>query len=308
MLQLIRVLQVLSNLSKTKFITAARLADEMEVSTRTIVRDIQSLKDAGAPIVSTSEGYKLEDSSWVSNLSMSGEERFVMLAGLQMVSQTKDPGLKRIAIRLNEKLLGGTNIVGTAPVLAGPTYAEEENLKKVRRLRMAVDLRKWVTFNYSKPGSVQPEPKEIRPVAVFFRRHAFYLSGFPKELEEPRMYRINRIKNLMVLKESFKALDFDIKSYLNDAFEFFATGPVDEVVIKFEKSVAPFISELVWHPRQMLEPQDDGSLIFRLKISINQEIVRWILQYGGECEVLSPEILREMVKEQAQRMNHIYNH
>ena len=308
MLQLIRILQVLANLSQTRTVTASELASELEVSSRTIIRDVQSLKDAGAPIISTAEGYKLEEASWISNLSMSGEEKFVMLAGLQMVVQSKDPSLQRIARRLTEKLLGGTNIVGTAPVLAGPVHQEDENLKKVRRLRVAVDMKKWVFFNYMKPNSKEAEAKEIRPLAVFFRRHAFYLVGFPKELEEPRMYRINRIQNLAIQKESFKSVSFDIKSYLEDAFEFFASGPVEEVVIKFDKSVAPFISELVWHPRQRLEPLPDGGLIFRLKVSINQEIVRWILQYGGECEVVSPKILRDMVKEQAVRMSHIYNH
>jgi predicted DNA-binding transcriptional regulator YafY len=307
MLQLIRIMQVLANLSQTRTITANELARELEVSSRTIIRDIQSLKDAGAPILSTPEGYKLEEASWISSLSMSGEEKFVMLAGLQMVVQSKDPSLQRIASRLTEKLLGGTNILGTTPVLSGPTHHEEENLKKVRRLRVAVDMRKWVTFNYVKPNSSKAEFKDIRPLAVFFRRHAFYLVGFPKELEQPRMYRINRIKNLAIQKESFKSVDFDIQSYLDDAFEFFASGPVEEVVIMFDKSVAPFISELVWHPRQKLEPLPDGSLRFSLKVSINQEIVRWILQYGGECEVISPKILRDMVKEQAVRMSHIYN-
>lgn len=307
MLQLIRVLQVMSNLSRTRFTTATRLAEEMEVSTRTIVRDIQSLKDAGAPIISTIEGYKIEDSSWSTSLSMTGEERFVMLAGLQMVSQTKDPSLKRISSRLGEKLFGSSGMLDATPIFAGPTHIEEENLKKTRRLRFAVDMRKWVSFNYTKPGNKDSDFKEIRPVAVFFRRHSFYLVGFPKDLDEPRMYRINRIKNLSISKESFKILDFNVQSYLDDAFEFFSTGPIEEVVINFNKSVAPFITELIWHPRQVLEQKDDGSVTFKLKISVNQEIVRWILQYGGECEVLSPKILRDMVKEQAQRMNHIYN-
>lgn len=307
MLQLIRVLQVMSNLSRTRFTTATRLAEEMEVSTRTIVRDIQSLKDAGAPIISTIEGYKLEDSSWSTSLSMTGEERFVMLAGLQMVSQTRDPSLKRISARLSDKLFGSSGMLGTTPMLSGPTYIEEENLKKTRRLRFAVDMRKWVNFNYNKPGQKDADFKEIRPVAVFFKRHSFYLAGFPKDLDEPRMYRINRIKNLSISKESFNVLDFDIQSYLDDAFEFFATGPVEEVQIVFKKSVAPFITELIWHPRQELVQNDDGSVTFKLKISVNQEIVRWIMQYGGECEVVSPKILRDMVKEQAQRMNHIYN-
>lgn len=307
MLQLLRVLQVLANLSPSKFMKASDLASELEVSARTIIRGVQSLKDAGAPIISTSEGYKLEEVGWVSNLSMSGEEKFVMLAGLQMVIQSKDPSLQRIANRLIEKLVGGTNIIGTTPVLAGPTHQEDENLKKVRRLRVAVDMKKWVTFNYNKPHSLEADFKEIRPLAVFFRRHAFYLVGFPKDLDEPRMYRINRIQNLAMMKESFRAVGFDIQTYLDDAFEFFASGPVEEVVIRFDKSVAPFISELVWHPRQKLTPLPDGGLKFELRVSINQEIVRWILQYGGECEVLSPKILRDMVKEQAVRMSHIYN-
>ena len=53
----------------------------------------------------------------------------------------------------------------------------------------------------------------------------------------------------------------------------------------------------MWHPSQELDEQADGSLVMRLRVAGEGDLVRWILQHGARVEVREPEWLRERVGE-----------
>jgi predicted DNA-binding transcriptional regulator YafY len=58
----------------------------------------------------------------------------------------------------------------------------------------------------------------------------------------------------------------------------------------------------VWHPTQVLEPQPDGSLIFCAEVAGLEEIRFWVLKWGADATVLTPEALREAIVREATRM------
>lgn len=68
-----------------------------------------------------------------------------------------------------------------------------------------------------------------------------------------------------------------------------------DVVLRFSAAQASYIQERVWHLSQQLEAQADGSLILRFRASGRFEIVRWILGWGEEVEVVEPLDLRQEV-------------
>ena len=63
-------------------------------------------------------------------------------------------------------------------------------------------------------------------------------------------------------------------------------------MIRFSVGVARRAAETRWHPSQELEPQDDGTLIWRGLVSGMREIKIWILGWGADAEVLEPPQLR----------------
>jgi len=74
--------------------------------------------------------------------------------------------------------------------------------------------------------------------------------------------------------------------------------PVADVVVRFSPAVAKRAAETRWHPSQVIEEQDDGSLLWRGKVAGLREIRIWILGWGAEAEVLEPAELRAEVASQ----------
>ena len=79
-------------------------------------------------------------------------------------------------------------------------------------------------------------------------------------------------------------------------------GEETEVVVKFDANIAPLIKEVNWHPTQRIKDLSDGSIIYTVTVYGTKEIGLWILGYGHQAEVLSPEILRKEIAASAKKM------
>lgn len=80
-----------------------------------------------------------------------------------------------------------------------------------------------------------------------------------------------------------------------------------DIKIKFFPTIASKIKEKIWHHTQSIKELNDGSVIISFKLNSLKEIMKWILQYGRHCKVISPQILRKMVKEELQLTAKLYS-
>jgi predicted DNA-binding transcriptional regulator YafY len=70
------------------------------------------------------------------------------------------------------------------------------------------------------------------------------------------------------------------------------------VTVRFDRKVAGYIKEKIWHHTQRIEPQKDGSIIFSAEVAGTDEIKAWVMSWGRHAEILEPEFLRrEVVQE-----------
>lgn len=304
MLPLIRLLQIAYSIGESKK-TARELSEEFEISPRRVIRDIDKLRDAGWPIVSSYSGYSISHPSPISNLALSGEEKFIIATGLQMIIDRKDPSLSKSAKRIYGKLMGEDYSEGSYHL--GKSDVDGNDIKKIERLRVAVDMVKMIKFSYNRPGAEKEYERLVKPYAVFFKRHSYYLVATPHDKDIFIMYRVSRITDLALTRDTFKKIDFNLKEYLEDAFELVVSGPIEEVELLFKSQVRTYVTELVWHPRHILSINEDGSVNFKLRVSINNEILRWILSFGDDCIVLKPASLRDMVFETSKKMQETYS-
>ncbi len=79
------------------------------------------------------------------------------------------------------------------------------------------------------------------------------------------------------------------------------------ISIRFDAAVAPRVAETQWHPSQVLEMADDGTLLWRARVSGVLEIRSWILGWGRDAEVLEPAELRDWVARQHRDAGDLYS-
>ena len=81
------------------------------------------------------------------------------------------------------------------------------------------------------------------------------------------MFVLDRIKMLNVTDRTFEVPgDFDLETYMRSPFRVIHDRPV-KVTVRFDKKVAGYVKEKIWHHTQRIEPQKDGSIIFSAEVA-----------------------------------------
>jgi predicted DNA-binding transcriptional regulator YafY len=178
---------------------------------------------------------------------------------------------------------------------------DERFSANVRLLTRAWAERRVVTIDYA-PANYEvgaaPRRATVRPYLLepSLQTHALYLIGFDEEREALRTFKIERIRTAALTPRTFEPADpAATTSALRAAWDIIADQPPIEILLRFAPGVAARVLEATWHPTQSVETETDGSLRWRATVSGTIEVRLWILQWGDDVEVLSPDSLRDDV-------------
>ncbi len=203
-----RLFQIIQLLRRHKVATARTLAEELEVSERTVYRDISDLVSSGVPIEGEAGvGYVLRRGFDLPPLMFTEQEIEALVLGVRVVSSWSDPALARAAnealarveAALPERLrvrLGDTRLY--APAFS----AQPDVLKRLGDIRAASDARRKVWLHYRDVGEVETE-RVVRPLGLFFWGSKWTLTAWCELRNDFRAFRIDRIADSRTLEETF---------------------------------------------------------------------------------------------------------
>ncbi|MDG1431115.1 MAG: WYL domain-containing protein [Paracoccaceae bacterium] len=174
----------------------------------------------------------------------------------------------------------------------GPTVALKPSVTDavIEALRGPLQLR----VRYRAEDS---EPRVLEPHGLLLGHRSYLVARQLERGEAILNFRMDRIHSAEVLEESF-TLDpgFSLEDYASKAFGVYQDPEqYGEVVWHFAPEAAERAAEFRFHPTQIVEPQDDGSLIIRFHAAGWLEMAWHLYQWGDKVEVLAPEGLRELV-------------
>jgi predicted DNA-binding transcriptional regulator YafY len=146
-------------------------------------------------------------------------------------------------------------------------------------------------IRYLKPADDAPVGRTVRPYALAHAEGAWYLLAYCELSEEVRIFRIDRILEAAPTGVPFQVPDdFDGGEYL-DGSRVYRGAEETTVRVRYSPRIARWISE-----REGADPSADGSLTVTHRVADPHWIVRHVLQYGPDAEVLEPEEVRGWVR------------
>lgn len=152
-------------------------------------------------------------------------------------------------------------------------------------------------IRYLKPHEESPEAREVEPYVVVHAEGHWYALGRSPEKDEVRAFRLDRIIEVEPTDERFDVPErLDVEGYLSGEAVFF-TEEETEVEVRYGPAVARWILE-----RGVGEAQADGSVVVRHRVADLGWLVRHVLRYGEEAEVIGPANLRQKVREVVGRL------
>lgn len=164
----------------------------------------------------------------------------------------------------------------------------EDEKKNFELLKAGIMNYNCVTFSYyNNKGEVSK--RIIEPYKLVFKGNKWYVYGYCRKRNDFRFFKLTRIEELEILKETFIKND-NIHMDLNYTVESVETV---RVKLKIKMSAAPRVYDEF--RKGIIKPYGD-SLIVEADIPQNQWIYNYFLGYGDEIEILEPEIMRKEFK------------
>ncbi|WP_017303321.1 helix-turn-helix transcriptional regulator [Spirulina subsalsa] len=300
--------------------TSQTLADCLEVSDRTIRNDLAFLRDRlSAPLkYSKTQGWHYTDPHWrLPSIALSQGELFALILGARMLEayagSAYEPELRSSIEQLSQRLPEQTWInlqqLADERIIFRSGAVLNLNPETWTQLISACQNNQSVWMRYFAATRNQESERIIDPYLLhIYRGTNPYVIGFCQKRQEMRWFRVDRIKALRILDQTFvRDPNFDPKTYLNQIFQHEVGGFPVAIAIWFDAATAPFIRERRWHITQDIEEHPDGSLTLHLVTSGLNDLKRWVLGYGKGAKVKKPPELVALVKAELEGMIQHYD-
>lgn len=205
--RLFRIVEYLK--ARKQAVTADSLAEELEVSVRTIYRDINDLSLSGVPIIGEAGvGYLLDKHYVLRPLMFDIDELDALMLGAQMVESWGDSELAKSARKATDKISAilpdslTSDILGSV-MFSLPSQAKTKISIDFVGLRKAIRLRQFVQFSYKTEDSVASE-RSIRPLCLCFFGPVWLVTGWCELRQNFRNFRLDRMNNMTISGDVFE--------------------------------------------------------------------------------------------------------
>ena len=204
-----RLFQLVQIIRGRRLTTAAFLAQRLEVSERTVYRDVADLQHQGVPIEGEAGvGYRLGAGFELPPLMFTQDEASALVAAARLAQSWVDPALARDIETGLGKILSvlppAARVSAEALALYAPALGLGDALRaRLQVLREAVQARQKLRLHY-RDVSGDASERTVRPLGCFYWGRVWTLSTWCELRNDFRGFRIDRMDAVDVLPERFR--------------------------------------------------------------------------------------------------------
>lgn len=285
-----RLFKILYYLLDHGHATARELADQFEVSLRTIYRDIDALSGSGIPLYTEqgrNGGIWLMEEFVLERALFSEEEQKSILAALQSLDATQFIHPEHVLDKLSALFRVNSDQWLEADFSRWGD-ASNDNMK-FEELKTSIIHHKCVNITYT---GVHGEIRNrvVEPLKLMFKSTSWYLKAYCREKQNYRIFKLTRILNLTILDESFSPRTFPAQ-----------TGPPPQscisILLHFPKEMAYRVYDEF--DVSQIRRQNNGDFIVTAQMPEDEWLIGFLLSFGPLVEIVEPAYLRATVAERA---------
>lgn len=288
------------------------LAGDLEVTTRTIRRDLAALQEAGFPLYDERD----EDGrvSWrIDGQVLKGLDTGFTLAELcalylsrnllesvagtpfqrdltnafERLGKMLSPRMRQFLDRLPSILAAKSG----PRVRGGGSSADI-----VARLLEATLHSRVATMRYHSVSSNRSKDYLLHPYRLAFAQGGLYLLAFVPDYGNVRTFAVDRIASVSLEKQTFTPAEPVGEDVFANSLGV-NTGPTARVEIEFASKVAPYVRARVWHASQQISDEPDGRLRLQMDVCHDWALRSWILSWGPYARVTTPATLASDIRD-----------
>lgn len=290
-----RLVSIIIILLQRKKIRASELAEMFEVNIRTIYRDIETISQAGIPIVthpgpnggiSVMDEYKIESKLFtLSDITelliglnsihsiFSSEELLSTIAKIKGLLPKDD--IKDVEEKINRIKIDHT-----------PWFDAERTKINLEKIKVAISENKPIYFKYFNRLGEKSE-RTIEPYRLVLKNSNWYVQGYCTMREDYRIFEISNMSSLYIKKETFSPRDFDYNS--EDIY--FRTNR-EVITLKLLVDETLIDRMIKYCGKDNVIPYSDDKYICYFPFVEDNYFYNMLIQFGDKCECLEPEHIR----------------
>lgn len=291
-----RLMYIIVALLSRKFLLAKDIAEEFQVSVRTIYRDIDTLTLAGIPIYSqrgTNGGFYIDENYKLNTLLFSDSEKQLIQEISHSLSLTyANNSIKGLEDKMNY-LMQKRKTEKSAHFFDITLW--KTNQQSFDNIEYAIENSFIIEMEYTSFEN-KTTVREIEPINLVFKSYNWYLYAFCKMRNSNRLFKVSRIRNLKLSPLHFDAKHHE-KITSNDLNTYFIE--IDKktqqefVCLEFTKAVKAKVYDTFLEVDIV---EDGDKFIVNKKMPIDDWFIGVILSFGGNVKVISPNSLQLKIK------------
>lgn len=298
-----RQFEILYHLLNEQDITAKRLSQVLDVSVRTIYRDIERLSQAGIPVYTErgkQGGISLLPDFTLDKILLDLVERQTLVEALNARQAViSDTGKQATSAKLSA--LFGVSDVPWLAIDFSPWYADISAERVFDQLKSAILTQEVVTFTYHN-GKGQCQLREVEPLQLVFKSMSWYLKDYCLSKGDVRFFKLNRLSNLGIANKTFQGRD------LKDFSEYQADLTKAELIdLKLRVSADLAFQIFDDFPADMIQKESESTYLISGQLPKTAWLSAYLLSLGKFAEILAPLSLKNEVITEIEEMRRVYH-
>lgn len=291
-----RLFQILYYLLDKKSATAPELAEYLEVSVRTVYRDIDMLSGAGIPIYTEAGrngGVRLMNDFVLDKTLLSNQEKQDILSAIQNLSIANANYAGDILRKLSA--LFQLPSQDWYEIDFSRWGNKTQDNEKFELLKYGIINHRVVKIIYVS-SSCAREERRVQPLKLLYKAKEWYLKAFCLKRQDFRTFKLNRILCYELLEETFTPMPYPEETAREESFPM--------VRLRFSKEAAYRIYDEF--DESQIKLQEDGSFLICANMPQSEWLTGYLLSFGRQVEVISPLSLRNALLNEARKITEYY--